>query len=172
MALDLLGAQRLQHPVRYARIVVVGQQIALTAEQRGLPAIAVGELHRVLRPEAVLVLSVPLNPKLWDDADVWAGHVKRYEKQELVELLEGHGFAVDDVRTWGFPLGRIYHRLLFGPWVRRTAQVDGAECSERLDTKAASHRKLVETVAGLLRFDELFAGTALGRGIIVAARRR
>ena len=131
---------------------------------------AMAELHRVLKPEAPLVISVPLNPGLWDESDVWAGHVKRYRRQELVDLLSAAGFSVGETRTWGFPLGRIYHSLLFGPWVKRTANLDAQERQARTDTRAAGNRTLVEAVAAVLRFDELFSKTELGRGIVVSAR--
>ena len=133
---------------------------------------AIAELHRVLRPGSPLVVSVPLNPKLWDESDVWAGHVKRYGRDELVALLEDAGFAIHDVRTWGFPLGRIYHRLLFGPWLKRTAAMELDERNRRSDTRAAGNRQLVAAVAGLFRFDELFSRSSLGRGIVVSARKR
>ena len=150
---------------------VCGEVLEHILLEDGGDVAAVAELHRVLKRQAPLVVSVPLNPKLWDDADVWAGHVKRYRREELVALLEGAGFAIHDIRTWGFPLGRIYHRLLFGPWVRRTASMDAEQRNQRSDTKAASNRQLVEAVAGLFRIDELFSRFALGRGIVVSARK-
>jgi ubiquinone/menaquinone biosynthesis C-methylase UbiE len=133
---------------------------------------AIAELCRVLKPDGALIISVPLNQSLWDESDVWAGHVKRYSRAELVAQLEQAGFSIQDVRTWGFPLGRIYHRLLFGPWVKRTAAMDADERDQRSDTRAAGNRQLVEAVAGLFRFDELFSRSALGRGIVVSARKK
>lgn len=151
---------------------VCGEVLEHVLPEDGGDGAAVAELHRVLKTDAPLVVSVPLNPKLWDESDEWAGHVKRYRKDELVRLLEEAGFVIDEVRTWGFPLGRIYHRLLFGPWVKRTAAMEATACAVRADTRAAANRVLVEYVAGLLRVDELFSNTSLGRGIVVAARRR
>ena len=143
----------------------------VTADQGG-DVMAVRELHRVLRPGAVCVASVPLNPNLWDASDDWAGHVKRYRREELVALFENNGFDVEDVITWGFPLGRLYHRFLFGPWIKRTSTADKTAVDGRLDTKAAGNRLLMEAAAWLLKFDELFSKWALGRGVIISARRR
>jgi 2-polyprenyl-3-methyl-5-hydroxy-6-metoxy-1,4-benzoquinol methylase len=151
---------------------VCGEVLEHVLPEDGGDTQAVAELHRVLRPEAPVVVSVPLNPKLWDASDEWAGHVKRYRRAELVELLEAAGFAIHGVRTWGFPLGRIYHKLLFGPWVKKTASMGAAEKAQRKDTRAAANRQLVEAVASLFRVDELFSRTSLGRGIIVSARKR
>lgn len=150
---------------------VCGEVLEHVLPEDGGDTAAIAELHRVLKPDAPVVVSVPLNPKLWDESDVWAGHVKRYRRDELVALLQNAGFSIHSVRTWGFPLGRIYHRLLFGPWIRRTSAMDEAERSQRSDTRAAGNRQLVEAVAGLFRFDELFSRSALGRGIVVSARK-
>ena len=148
---------------------VCGEVLEHVTPADGGDGAAIAELHRVLKPEGALVISVPLNQKLWDESDVWAGHVKRYDREELVAQLELAGFSIHTVRAWGFPLGRIYHRLLFGPWIRRTAAMNA---DERNDTRAAGNRQLVEAVAGLFRFDELFSRSALGRGIVVSARKR
>ena len=143
----------------------------ITLEQGGDVAV-VREFHRVLKPGAPCAISVPLNPSLWDHSDEWAGHVKRYTREELVALFAGQGFAVEQVRVWGFPLGRLYHRLLFAPWLRHTSGQALETREQRLDTRAAGNPKLVQLVAGLLRFDELFGRWPWGRGVILGARRR
>lgn len=150
---------------------VCGEVLEHVLPEHGGDTAAVAELYRVLKHGSALVISVPLNQKLWDESDVWAGHVKRYQREELVAMLRDAGFTIQSVRTWGFPLGRIYHSLLFGPWVKRTSTMDEAERSQRSDTRAAGNRQLVEAVAGLFRFDELFSRSALGRGIVVSARK-
>lgn len=150
---------------------VCGEVLEHVLPDDGGDEAAIAELHRVLKPQAPIVISVPLNPKLWDDSDVWAGHVKRYTRSDVTGLLQAAGFCVHDVRTWGFPLGRMYHKLLFGPWIKKTAAMDPDDTAARSDTKAAGNRQLVEAVAWMFRFDELFGRTNLGRGIVVSARR-
>ena len=115
--------------------------------------------------------SVPLNPRLWDHTDEWARHVKRYQRSEFVDLFTEAGFVVERVRVWGFPVGRLYHRFLFAPWLARTAGQELASREARADTRAGRSRILAEAVALLLRFDELFARLAWGRGIVLCARR-
>lgn len=151
---------------------VCGEVIEHVLPEDGGDVGAIAELARVLKPGAPVVASVPLNQKLWDDADEWAGHVKRYGRDEFADLFRQAGFEIEAVRVWGFPLGRIYHRLLFGPWVRHTAELTPEERDERADTRAARNPALVEVVAGVLRFDELFARWPWGRGVMVAGRRR
>lgn len=151
---------------------VSGEVLEHVTEDQGGDEMAVKELHRVLRPGAACVASVPLNPQLWDASDEWAGHVKRYRREEFVGLFESNGFDVDQVTTWGFPLGQLYHRFLFAPWIQRASTKDKAVVDGRLDTRAAGNRALVEAVACVLRFDELFSKWSLGRGVIISARRR
>ncbi len=151
---------------------VCGEVIEHVLVSDGGDVAAMAELARVLKPGAPCVASVPLNQKLWDDADEWAGHVKRYSREEFSALFRTAGFDISEVRVWGFPLGRIYHNMLFGPWLRRTAAMTPEEREERSDTKAARNPALVEAVAGVLRFDELFSRFPWGRGVIIAATRR
>jgi SAM-dependent methyltransferase len=47
---------------------------------------------RVLRPDGVLVVTVPAHPFLFDEADVMAFHRRRYRRGELLEKLRRAGF--------------------------------------------------------------------------------
>lgn len=151
--------------------LICGEVLEHVLPATGGDQAAVREFYRVLQPGGVCVASVPLNPRLWDHTDEWARHVKRYRRNEFIELFAGAGFVVERVRVWGFPLGRLYHRLFFAPWLARTAGQDIASREARPDTRAGRSRILVEATAALLRFDELFARLAWGRGIVLCARR-
>ena len=149
--------------------LVCGEVLEHVLPEEGGDTAAVGEFHRVLKSGAPCVVSVPLNPGLWDHSDEWAGHVKRYTRDELVDLFTTAGFAVEQVRVWGFPLGRLYHRVVFAPYLRRTAGQELKLREARLDTRASGNRTLVELVAFLLRFDELFGRWSWGRGLVLGA---
>lgn len=151
--------------------LVCGEVLEHVLPEDGGDEAAVRQFYRVLKPGGVLVASVPLNPRLWDFSDDWARHVKRYRRGEFVALFADNGFAVERVRVWGFPLGRIYHRLLFAPWLLRTQGQNIAQREGRADTRAGRHRLVVESIAWALRADELFARWPWGRGVVVAARR-
>jgi len=58
------------------------------------------ESWRVLRPGGRLLVAVPAGMELWSGHDVALGHVRRYERDQLVELVERHGFAIHDVASW------------------------------------------------------------------------
>ena len=152
--------------------LVCGEVLEHLSSAQGGDVAALKGFHRVLKPGAPCVVSVPLNPALWDHSDEWAGHVKRYTREDLAALFTAQGFAIERMCSWGFPLGRLYHRLLFAPYLKRTSGQKVEEREGRLDTRAAGNPQLVKLVAGLLRFDELFGRWPWGRGIVVCARRR
>lgn len=71
------------------------------------------ESYRVLRPGGQLFVMVPSGMELWSGHDVALGHVRRYERDELVDLVERAGFRVDDVFGWNVllrPVARIRRR--------------------------------------------------------------
>ena len=55
---------------------------------------AIRELHRVLRPSGLLVVSVPAFQALWGDHDVLYGHHRRYTTLEVHDKLAEAGFEV------------------------------------------------------------------------------
>ncbi len=75
------------------------------------------ELFRVLRPGARLVVNVPADMALWSGHDEALGHVRRYQRDELVKLLRGAGFAVQSCVSWNVllrPVVRIRRRRATG----------------------------------------------------------
>lgn len=63
-------------------------------------ATVAAEAFRVLRPGGRLLVAVPAGKDMWSGHDVALGHVRRYERQELLDLVESHGFVVQDVFSW------------------------------------------------------------------------
>ncbi len=48
---------------------------------------SVAELHRILKPEGLLFVTVPALKALWGSHDVINHHIKRFEKSELLKLF-------------------------------------------------------------------------------------
>jgi SAM-dependent methyltransferase len=61
---------------------------------------AAKEVFELLRPGGVFLVAVPCDPGLWSAHDEAVGHVRRYTRPELLSLLAGAGFTVEDVRSW------------------------------------------------------------------------
>jgi 2-polyprenyl-3-methyl-5-hydroxy-6-metoxy-1,4-benzoquinol methylase len=67
----------------------------------------IAEARRVLRPNGLLIASVPAMPWLWSYRDVAAGHLRRYTWTTITKLLEGAGFTLRETRNFQcllFPL--------------------------------------------------------------------
>jgi SAM-dependent methyltransferase len=52
------------------------------------------EIHKALKPEGAVILSVPQHMFLWSRVDEQAFHKRRYSKNELVEKVRRAGFEV------------------------------------------------------------------------------
>lgn len=55
---------------------------------------ALREMARILKPDGVLVLTVPAFQALWSDWDVALHHVRRYRRPELIGRLRDAGFEL------------------------------------------------------------------------------
>lgn len=127
---------------------VLGEVLEHIESDRG----ALAEVARVLRPQGVLALSVPANPRLYGPSDVWAGHVRRYTRPELLEACSAAGFTVHRCLGWGFPVSRLYHRHLYERYLDRR----GPAGPER------RHRPFIALAGALLQLDRLFVGVERG----------
>ena len=120
-------------------------------------------MERVLRPGGTLAISVPANPDWFGTSDVWAGHVRRYRRPELVDRVEEAGFGAVRCVGWGFPVSALYHRRVFD---RR---------AERLAEEGLPHgwkRVALAVLRVALQMDRAFVGIERGAlGLILTARR-
>lgn len=49
------------------------------------------------------IFSVPCHMRKWQSADVFAGHYRRYERQELIQKLHAAGLEIERLWTFGYP---------------------------------------------------------------------
>ncbi|MCZ3386393.1 MAG: methyltransferase domain-containing protein [Actinomycetia bacterium] len=68
---------------------------------------AAAQFFRALESGGRLFVAVPADARLWSEHDVAVGHVRRYEREELVDLINGAGFADVRVRSWNVLLRPI-----------------------------------------------------------------
>jgi SAM-dependent methyltransferase len=60
-----------------------------------------------LRSGGTLLLSVPARMRSWGDSDVWAGHFRRYERDDLRSKVSTAGFEVERLVAYGWPLSNL-----------------------------------------------------------------
>jgi SAM-dependent methyltransferase len=76
------------------------------------PKAILSSIHRVLKPNGLLVVTVPALMKYWSSQDDVAGHQRRFEYDDFPALLEDCGFKVEHHIGWGGPIARIYNRAI------------------------------------------------------------
>ncbi|HEX4153189.1 MAG TPA: class I SAM-dependent methyltransferase [Steroidobacteraceae bacterium] len=64
-------------------------------------AAALGEISRVAKPGAAILISVPLHPARWTAFDDFVGHCRRYEPERLVSTLSPHGLDIERSAAYG-----------------------------------------------------------------------
>jgi len=64
---------------------------------------AVAAFAQVLEPGGHLLVQVPAMAQLYGNLDRAIGHLRRYERADLVALLERHGLEVEQVRYVNLP---------------------------------------------------------------------
>ncbi len=90
---------------------------------------AVREARRVLRAGGTYFVAVPADMDLWSEHDVAISHVRRYDRDELVDLVRGGGFVIEDVRSWNVllrPVAQWHKRRVKGSALEDTNPVVNA----------------------------------------------
>lgn len=149
---------------------------------------ALARWRRCLRPGGHLLISVPAHQSRWDASDVWAGHFRRYDRSQLMSLLEHEGFEVAHFECYGFPLADIIQPLraaIYARHLRRVEAASGSTHARETGTADSGVRRATETKLWpmqaswlgsiCLRFffwlQERFLWTDLGGGYLVIGRR-
>ena len=138
------------------------------------PSRLMSEVHRVLMPGGLFVGSVPAFPLLWSEADVMAGHYRRYRRRTLATLLRRTGFRLTYLNhhfAAATPLLLIGRALPWRLGVRRNPEVANAQYVRALGRASRPAQVVGDEVMGA----ELTWGrhhrVPLGTSIVVAARR-
>lgn len=145
---------------------------------------AMREWRQYLQPGGRMILSTPAHPGRWNAADEWAGHVRRYERQQLVEAVEKAGFKVERVECYGFPLANVmevFRAHAYGKKLKEKGKA--SKDAYALTDESGSDRSvdakfwfiLSNRLSGLaMQFfclvQRQFLNTGLGNGFIVFAK--
>jgi SAM-dependent methyltransferase len=138
-----------------------------------------------LRKGGTLVLSVPAHMTSWNASDEWAGHYRRYDKDDLIALVQSMDLQVEQFECYGFPVANLTERLSV-PMYRRailrrndSAAPDQQANNDRsgIDRRAHMHVfRLMDSWAGrtmlrvMYRVQSWFLRTDLGSAYVLLAR--
>jgi len=142
---------------------------------------ALKRVHGLLDKEGKFLFSVPSKASLWGANDDLAGHLRRYEKTELVNLLSQSGFDVLRFASYGFP------------WLNMIKWVRDKMASKRLKENSQKSLKALTEKSGLnisgrvpllevffnkyflflpMRVNSLFNNMNLAEGYLVLAKKK
>lgn len=125
-----------------------------------------------VKPGGHIMVSVPADPDRFDYCDRLVGHVRRYTRNSLGDLIESAGHDVVSIETWGMPAGYVLE------WVRNArarrvggaARVVGTPGSGRLNQPNGSLGILMGLAIRPFRILQApFRGTDRGVGFVAVA---
>jgi len=133
---------------------------------------AVEELRRVVTAGGWLIGSVPAGPAQWSAWDDWAGHLRRYTRAELGEVLAAAGWRARLI-IWGWPFVRLYDALFLRRVNRRRLEREAGvenDAGLRLVARVGRRRWLVRLVRAAFALDRAFDGVPWGVGLLFVAQ--
>ena len=97
-------------------------------------------LAAILVPGGQLVMSVPARKKFWTVHDELVGHLRRYEKRELIELASAAGLKDVEVTAYGYPwINWLSHLRV---WLAKRTLVDRKDWDQQKQTAMSNHRQI------------------------------
>lgn len=112
-----------------------------------------------VKPGGTILLSVPALKSLWSSSDVWAGHHRRYERNELEMKVNEAGFVIDAIYSYGWPLSNLIDPIR--SWVHgRKLKSEGSHSSKKAIVERSLQSGVERSVE--VRLYPLYAGF-LGR---------
>lgn len=149
-------------------------------------AAAVAEWVAWLKPGGHFLMSVPAHAKRWNASDQWAGHFRRYERQQLESLLADAGLSIVSHECYGFPLSnlvqplraRVHKKQLAGGESVQDSRQHGTDRSGVERTGQPSADRLLNSLPGRVsvelfcRLQRAFLNTELGNNYFVCAKKQ
>lgn len=137
-----------------------------------------------LKTGGIAIITVPCHMRKFGPLDNWAGHIRRYEKLELEQLLDSSGLEITHFETYGYPLANmtsIVRNLIIRKKDinRKHRNHDTATARSGVDRRTENtlyhfqtniFGRLIMRVSFILQY--LFRKTELGDGFIVLAKKR
>ncbi|WP_343070969.1 class I SAM-dependent methyltransferase [Novosphingobium jiangmenense] len=64
-----------------------------------------------LKPGGLIILSMPAHMRSWSKRDEWAGHVRRYEREDILRLAAEAKVQIELIECYGYPLATFTNWL-------------------------------------------------------------
>lgn len=138
-----------------------------------------------LRPGGHVLISVPAHRRRWGAGDEWAGHHRRYDRSDVMRLVEQNGLRIEHMECYGFPLAnlteilgqRTYRRLIR----ERSPSLSLADASADSGVEREDYGRLfslMDSPPGRVLFrialaaQRMCKSTDWGSGFLLVARRK
>ena len=137
---------------------------------------AMKAVHRLLLPGGTVLLSVPASSHWHGPYDRYVGHIRRYNRDDLASVVDGAGFDVRAMWSYGVPLANlnefVRNRLYANKPVIETEQATKRSGINRAPEYPIRHLSNDVVLFPFLQLQRLFFSTSLGAGLIIKASRR
>lgn len=134
------------------------------------------QLGEQLKRNGILLISVPSYMRKWQKQDEWAGHIRRYEKNEFKQKLSVSNFETIITYDYGFPLMDLLQPLK-QIYYRKSENISNEEKTKKsgIDRgliKKANIKYLILLYFPFIWLQYIFLSTNLGDGIIAVTKKR
>lgn len=120
-------------------------------------------LHSLVQNGGRIVISVPYAKQNWSAHDEFAGHIRRYEYDELTQKIERANFSILESFVWGFPVYALYHSVL--------VRCKPDDMMGYNSTQKTLKRYLSYILYYLFHFDDFFINFKKGRRVFIVAEK-
>jgi len=116
-----------------------------------------------LKPGGLVIVAVPAHQESFGPLDKWAGHVRRYDRDQLMGLLDDSGIKLVKLECYGFPMANITS-FVRNQKLARTPAPRSSEALAAATAKSGIDRAADMKIYG---FQTSFAGQLLMRTALV-----
>lgn len=107
------------------------------------------EWMRYLKPGGRILISVPAHARKYGRSDEIVGHVRRYEKEQLRDLLRSAGVEDIVIVNYGYPITELTRRLS-NRLIRNDRSYEGLTPEQRSIRSAQSKPKIIKRALSLV----------------------
>ena len=134
---------------------------------------------KYLKPGGTFIASVPAHQRKFGPSDYIVGHVRRYEKFQILDLLKHAGIQEIKIINYGFPITEI-SRTISNRMVASDNSYDNLTQTERsiasAQTQPQAVKKMLSRISGKLvtpfcQIQKLFYSLDLGDGFIMTGKK-